>query len=508
MNYYIGIDNGGTVVKASIFDQNGTELASASQTVKLAIPQPGWAQRDAGELYQANCEVCRKIITDSRIDPAAISAVCVTGHGKGLYLCDAQGRPTAPGILSTDTRALAICQRWKADGTEQKAFRISHQSILCSQPACLLTWLKENCPEVLARTRYVFECKDYIRYCLTGSARAEYSEISSSNVICLDTKQYDLRLFRLFGIEDCRDKFPDLCGSTEIAGRITQEAARLTGIPAGTPVVGGTMDIIASALGLGVTDDRYLCSVAGTWCINLYMSRNQILDGSVMINSSSAVEGLYIIEESSPTGTVNMNWLIRNLLPEVQKNLPAGCTDIYAYINREIASVPAEAVNPVFLPFIAASSGHPDASGCFIGIRSDHTRANLLRSVYEGTVFSHRSHIEKLLQARGNNPPAALRAAGGSSHSDIWVQMLADAVQLPVQRTTAREAGTLGCAILAAAGTGAYPDIPDAAAAMTTLLPEVLPDPGRKDLYDQKYALYQCAEKSLYPFWDRLRAMK
>ncbi len=507
MKYFLGIDNGGTMVKAALFDSKGRELATSGIKCSPIVSKPGYAERDSEVLWLANCRVCKETIEKSGVNPNEIACVTVTGHGKGMYLSGKDGLPVYPGIVSTDTRAWEYRERWIADGTEKKAYKITKQHILSCQPVCLLAWMRDNEPKVMENTSNVFGCKDYIRYRFTGKAKAEISETSSSNVINLDTGCYDRELLELFGIEQYFDKLPKLCGPTEIVGHVTKKASLLSGIPEGTPVAGGTMDIIACALAVGVLSEEYLCMIAGTWSINQYISRKTILDGSIMLNSYFCQPGKYVIEESSPTSAVNNEWFAQNLLPELRNDAIAQGRSVYEIMNNMASGLEPAEFCPVFLPFIAASNVHPNACGSFVGISSYHTRAHLIKSIYEGVVFSHRYHMEKLLNVRDSRPKA-IRLAGGPARSDVWVQMFADITQLPIERVTAQETGTLGCAMLGAVATKQYDSLQTAADNMCELIEPVLPNPNLKDIYDKKYAMYLKTIECLDSLWGDIQRYK
>lgn len=507
MKYFLGIDNGGTMVKAALFDKYGKEIATAGAHCVPIARKPGYSERDAEELFSANCKVCKEVIQKANIAPEDIAGVCITGHGKGLYLVGYDGHPSYPGIVSTDTRAWKYKQHWVNDGTEDRAYPITKQHILTSQPVCILAWMRDNEPEVMARTRYIFCCKDYIRYRMTDEAKAEVSDLSSTCLVDLNTGSYNTALLSIFGLEQYADKMPPLCRSTEIAGYITREISALTGIPEGTPVAGGTMDITACALAVGVISEDYLCMIAGTWSINEYISNAPVLDGSILLNSYFCLPGKYVIEESSPTSAVNNEWFVQNLLPEVKEASASEGKSVYEIINSWVSSVDCAEFCPVFLPFIAASNVHPNACGSFIGVSSYHTRQHIARSIYEGVVFSHRYHFEKLMKAR-LQPPKAIRLAGGPAQSDVWVQIFADATQLPVERVTAKETGTLGCAMLSAYAVGEYSSLEEACSQMCEFQAQVLPRLEMKDIYDRKYSLYLKAIDCLDSLWDDIQEYK
>lgn len=185
--YVMGVDHGGTSSKAVLFDLNGVEIASASRKVEMQMPRPGFTERDMEQLWHANCEAIRECIDRAGIAPRQIIGVSLSGHGKGLYLWGKDDRPARPGIVSTDSRAHGIVERWQVDGVAHRVFALACQNILASQPAALLRWLMENEPESIERCRYIFGVKDYIRYRMTGEAAAEITDISGSGLVNLRT---------------------------------------------------------------------------------------------------------------------------------------------------------------------------------------------------------------------------------------------------------------------------------------------------------------------------------
>ena len=505
MKYFMGLDNGGTTTKAALYDERGNELSVASRDTAMLTPRPGFIERDMEEMWQANCAVIREVLQQTGISPADVAGVAVTGHGKGLYLWGKDGKPARNGIISTDNRAYAYPLKWREDGTEAKVFQISCQHVMACQPVALLAWLRDNEPEVMDNIRWVFECKDYVRFRLTGEARAEITDYSGANLVNLHTRQYDDALLDCFGLRGIREALPPLCGSLDIAGYVSNEAAAACGLREGTPVAGGMFDIDACALAVNVTDEANLCVIAGTWSINEYLRREPVMDGRVWMNSLFALPEYYLIEESSPTSAGNNEWFVRTLLPEARAAAKASGRSVYDEMNAWVASLPPEEFVPLFHPFLMGSNVDPRAMGSFVGLSVSHTRAHLMKSVYEGIVFCHRDHVEKLLATRPT-PPDCVRLAGGAAKSKVWTQMFADILGLPVETVPVNETGALGCAIAAAAAAGVYPSLAEACAAMSPRGIRVEPDMKAHAAYEGRYRLYRRVNECLDGLWGELRA--
>ena len=504
MRYYLGLDNGGTNTKAALFDIRGRQIGVESVATAAITPAPGFVERDMEEMWADNCAVIRRLLQKTGADPSDIAGIGLCGHGKGLYLWGKDGAPVRRGILSADNRAWRYQMDWKADGTEQAAFALTCQHVMACQPVCLLAWLRDNEPGTLEKTQWVFECKDYVRFRLTGEARAEVTDYSGTGLMNLHTRSFDPEILKLFALEAVEDALPPLCGSMEIAGHVTPEAAALTGLRAGTPVVGGMFDIDACALAVNVTDEENICMIAGTWSINEYIRPTPVTDGRVLMNSLYCLDGYYLIEESSPTSAGNNEWFIRQLLPELKAEAEKKGGSIYDVMNAWAGEFAPEDFVPVFLPFLTASNVDPRARAAFIGLNASHTRKHMLRSVYEGIAFSHRYHLDRLLSSREGRD-GAIRLAGGAARSGVWTQMFADVMNMPVETVAAGETGALGCCIAAAAALGDYPGPAEAAAAMSAVAPAVYPRPEAAAAYEKKYALYRKAIDCLNELWPAMQ---
>ena len=199
MRYYLGLDNGGTNTKAALFTPDGTQVAVESIATAALTPAPGFVERDMEDMWRDNCAVIRGVLKKSGVRAEEIAGVGLCGHGKGLYLWGKDGKSARRGILSADNRAWKYPVEWRKDGTEERAFSLSCQHVMACQPVSLLAWLRDNEPETMKNVRWVFECKDYVRFRLTGEARAEITDYSGSGLMDLHTKSFSKELLSLFG---------------------------------------------------------------------------------------------------------------------------------------------------------------------------------------------------------------------------------------------------------------------------------------------------------------------
>ncbi len=496
--YAIGLDNGGTVTKAALFDLKGHEICVFSRKTQVLSARPGYNERDMETVWEANCICIREVIQRSGINPDQIIGLAVCGHGKGLYLWGKDQKPAYNGISSTDNRAWEIVENWYEDGTFDRVYPQVCQQLLACQQAALLRWMKENKPEVYANVKWVFSVKDYIRFRLTGEAYCEATDISGSGLMDVKNGRYDRNLLEKLGIGEAYDWLAPLRYSSEVCGGISEEAAKKTGLLPGTPVAGGMFDVDACAIAMAVTKPEQMCTITGTWSINEFISSTPITGTDIAMNSLYAIPGFYLLEECSATSAGNLEWVIENSIDTEGKT----GAELYDYLAELADSVKTEESDVYYLPFLYGSNAHSLAKAGFVGMTNYHTKAHMVRAVYEGVAYSHKTHIDRLLAVR--EAPKAIRMGGGAVNSAFWVQMFADILGYPIETVSGvSELGALGCAMASAVAAGVYKDYEEAAANMVCVNPPVMPDMEKHKIYTMKYEKYKAVSAALDTIWDQ-----
>lgn len=497
--YLMGLDNGGTVIKAGLYDTEGNPAAFASAEVETIIGRGGEVERDMDELWRMNARAIRECIYKAGVDPRDIIGLAVCGHGNGLYLIDKNGRPVRKGIYSSDTRAKEYLKRFMSDGTYESIQPKTMQILYAGQPTVLMAYMKDNEPEPLQKSKWALTCTDYIRFCLTGEVYGEITNISVLSAIDQNTRTYDEEVFRALGISEYMRLMPPIRQSCDICGRITKEAAAETGLAEGTPVAGGLYDAAACAIATGITDNSRLCVVAGTWSINEYICEKPVISRDLFLTSVYCIDGFYMITEGSMTSASNLEWFVRRFMGEEKLKAAEQGANVYKIADEMAASVSPGESSVVFLPFLFGTNVNPDAKACFVGVSGWHEKRHLIRAIFEGIVFSHYSHIEKLLLYR--SAPVSVRMAGGVTKSDIWMQMFADTLQLPIEVSEVSELGTSGAAMCAGVSAGAFSSLAEAAKAFTRISRTFTPDTAKKEIYEKKFNAYRKTADCLEPVW-------
>jgi L-xylulokinase len=503
--YLLGIDNGNTISKAAIFDLQGREIQVTSRKVESEYPRQGWTERSMDALWQKTAMTIKEAVDLSGIKPEQIIAVGTTGHGNGLYLIDKEGRPARPGIQSLDTRAADIIDTWNRSRLHDQVFPYTTQSFWPAQPNALLAWIKRNEPQVYRRIGAVLMVKDYIKYCLTGEITSDYTDMSATSLMDVRNKCYSEDLLDLYDLKELRPALPALVHSFDIAGRVTPDASRATGLASGTPVVGGLFDVDASALGAGVYRPDQVSIIAGTWSINEIVTSDPIVDPALFMTTIFTVPNLWLTVEASATSATNLEWFVTQFCADEKAMAAERGISVYAVCSEIVDSLPPGGSDIIFHPFLFGSNVQATARAGFYGIAGWHTKAHMLRSLYEGVVYSHLSHLEKLRDARGSDIHIeAVRLSGGGARSAVWTQIFADTLRLPMEVPDGTEIGARGAAMSAGIGVGVYKDHADAVDTAVKVKRRQEPNPAATPFYLARYTEYKRLVEGMREPWDRL----
>lgn len=494
--YLLGLDAGNTVIKAVLFDLDGNQIAMHTLDGQTSVPQPGYVERDLGELWRNAHQAIRACIDKAGIDARDIAGVGCAGHGNGLYLLDKAQEPLL-GIQSLDSRAAQLAEELAAGEAGDQLQQLCLQKPWPSQTPTLLAWVKREAPEIYAKAATVLLCKDYITYKLTGRLVSDVSDMSGCGMLRLPECSYDPELMRLYGLEDALGMLPELLAPSDAAGQVTEEAGDLTGLCPGTPVVAGFFDVVACALGSGVVANGQASVIVGTWSINQVVSEKPVAAPEVFMVSGFG-EGRFLNIESSATSAANLEWYVREF---VERN--GHHDDPFGHCNRLVAETQPAPDDPMYHPFLYGARLGSEMRAGFYGLSGWHSEGHMLRALYEGVMFEHRRHIEVLVSAGVRFDDVIL--SGGGARSPVWPQIFADGLGKPVTIAACQETGALGAAIAAGCGAGVVASYEAGVARMTRAKQSFAPDPALRDHYDRRYQLFIELGADLRKFWSKLR---
>lgn len=487
----IGTDAGTTNIKTVAFTLDGHEIHREKRSNGLQHPEPGWVEQDMQRTWDQTAATIRDTV-NALDESTEIIAIGITGQGDGCWLIDEIGDPVDNAILWSDGRASEYVKQWQADGRSDFVRERCGCDLFPGASLPILQWLKENSPDTLSRADTTFFCKDWIKYKITGKKTTDLTD-ASLPYINLGTDDYVDDLLSQFGLEEVADLLPPLVPSTEIIGKVTEQAAATTNLPPNTPVVSGMIDVTASALGSGVARTGNGSSVVGTTSLNQAILNEPPTTPTGTGFTFSTGEGMYFRAMASMAGTPNLDWMFEEIFQNSS----------YGEMVPEIEKIPIGSEGLLYHPYLSSSGERSPflkttARAQFIGLSPNHTRFHLLRAVYEGVSLAMRDCYEHMPMKADR-----IMISGGGANSDFWCQMFADTLGTTIAIPKGTEFGAKGAALLAGVGIGEYNDIQTAVDETTTIDRTYEPNPQNVPHYDICYDFFREAYETTFPIWEK-----
>jgi sugar (pentulose or hexulose) kinase len=495
--YLLGIDAGTSVIKSVLFDVRGREVAVARRDMPVQHPHSSWSEADMDIVWELARETVREVCAEGRGE--RVVGIGITGTCCGAWLVDEQGLPVRPAILWNDGRAADLLSEWQGQGILRRIFAISGNAMFPGYTVPVLAWLQRHEPQTLERARWLLFTKDWIRYRLTGVVANEESDCSYMP-FDIRSRCASAELFAIAGIADCLRLLPKMLSGYEVGGYVTTEVAEATGLAAGTPVVAGLVDVVASTVGAGAYRPGQACSIVGTSSLNSLVSERPMFEPPDVGVQATMPGGSWLRSLVNTSGTLNIDWMLDVLAAPERERAEREGRSVFDLVEEMVRNVPAGAEGVVYHPYINTAGVvspfvNPAARAQFFGVEVGHTRAHLLRAVYEGVALS-------MLDAYEHMPERCeeVLLSGGGARSDFWAQMFADATGRRIVVPDGSEYGARGVAMMAGIGAGVYRDLDEAAGAVE-IARQYEPDPRAHEIYRELYALYRELYRSLGNAW-------
>lgn len=485
MAYFMGIDISTTSAKAIIIDEAGNVLATGSTSQSLSQPQPLWSEQNPGDWWEGVTNSIRTALHDAGLKGDAIQAIGLTGQMHGLVMLDDAGEVLRPAILWNDQRTQAQCDAMTEIIGFERLIQLTGNRALTGFTAPKILWVRDNEPDVYHRCAHILLPKDYIRYKLTGEYATDLAGASGTSLLDVAGRRWSHVVVDALGIP--REWLPPVHEGPQITGKISAEAAALTGLAAGTPVVGGGGDQAAGAVGMGCVSPDKIGVTVGTSGVVFAPLANYAYEPEGRLHAfCHAVPGQWHFMGVMLSAAGSLQWYRDALAPGV------GFDDLLA----EAATIPAGSDGLFFLPYLSGErTPHPDpnARGSFIGLTARHTRAHMTRAVLEGVAYGLKDGFT-LIDNAGLPDTYEVRISGGGAKSPIWQQIITDVLDAPLVNVNTPEAGAFGSAVLAMVGAGAFETV-QAACEAVIITGERVETSADATIYRQQYVIYQ----SLYP---------
>ncbi len=491
MRYAIGVDIGTSGTKSVLFDEEGNVIASASKEYPLYQEKNGYAEQEPSDWYNASIYTIKKIILDSKISSEDICGIGISGQMHGLVMLDENNKVIRKSIIWCDQRTANECEEITNKIGKKRLIEITANPALTGFTASKILWVRNNEPENYKKCRHILLPKDYVRFMLTGEYATDVSDASGMQLLDVPNRCWSDEVLEKLDID--KSLLAKVYESCEITGYITKEAAEVTGLKEGTPVVGGAGDNAAAAVGTGIVSDGKAFTTIGTSGVVFAHTSNLQIDPKGRVHTfCCAVPGCWHIMGVTQAACLSLKWFRDNFCnSEIEQAKKAGLSEYYI-MDNEALEIPVGSDKLIYLPYLMGErTPHldPDVRGTFFGISAMHTRAHFIRAVMEGVAYSLRD-CKNIISEMGTEI-SDMMACGGGGTSPLWRSMLADLYNCPVKTVSCKEGPALGVAILAFVGTGVYETVEKACDRMIKADKTQLPDEKASSEYEKYYQLYQ-----------------
>ncbi len=488
MSYVLGFDIGTTSTIGVLVELPARIVAVVSRPVRLRSPKPGWAEEDPAEWWANVCAISRELLQTGGVAGTDIAAIGVTGMLPAVILLDDNDNVLRPSIQQSDGRCGKQVARMRSEWDETAFIAKAGNGINQQLVGAKLRWIAENEPDVYGRIRTVFGSYDYVNWRLTGEKAVEQNWALEAGIVDIQTHAVADALVGFAKIRP--DAFPRKSISHEILGRVTAKAASETGLAEGTAVVGGAADMIASALGAGIVNaGEVLIKFGGA--IDVLTATDRVMPDPRMFFDYHLVPGLFMPNGCMATGGSGLNWFAQNFAGREATLAEAEGISVHQYLDRLAATCPPGAEGLVVVPYFLGEKTpihDPQARGVFSGLTLSHSIGHLWRALLEGYAFAILHHIE-VLRDIGHRTETFVASDGGSN-SRVWMQIVADVLQKPVQLLRDHHGSCIGAAWTAAIGAGLTDDW-SGAARFASLASRLEPDPANAEIYARAYRRYR-----------------
>jgi len=486
--YLIGVDIGtGSSKGVLIESNNGVVLAQSTIPHGVSLPQPGWVEQDAETIWWGEfVQIVKELLLESRVAPQDILGVGVSGIGPCVLPVDEEFNPLRPAILyGIDTRATAEIDQYLQELGEEEVFRRAGCELSSSAVAPKILWLYNNEPAIYRKARWFMTCQNFIVARLTGKASIDnYTASTYSPIIDVEKRSWIDETSA--GINPTA-KLPEKYWTTEVVGGVTPQAARITGLQEGTPVIAGTIDAAAEAVSIG----NY--SVGDT--MGMFGSSNSIIAITSAYTRSKTFWGLnwlfpdqYAVVGGMATVGSLTRWFLENIYRPASD---APDQNPYAQMADLLTMSKPGANNLVALPYFEGERtpiNDPIARGAFFGLTLRHSQADMYRALLEAVGFGIRHNLEKLVEE--DIEVTLINAVGGGAKNLGWMQLVANISGVDVRIPQGISGASYGDAILAGIGVGLYKDASQAKIWDKTAL-NLKPDHSDAELYNRLYKVYR-----------------
>ena len=487
MNYLLGIDFGGGASKATLIDTLGNIIAESTAEYPTYYPEGGGCEQEPKDWEKALVDNITALKEKSKIDTSSILCIAVDSATHNAVWCHGNRKPIRPAIHWTDSRSVKESRELNEKyGEEIFKTSLHRPGTFWTLPQII--WVRNNEPENFKKIKHIFFEKDYIRYLLTDVFCTDYIEAEGSMLFDCEKLCWSKLLCDIAGIDV--SFLPPIKNPTDVIGKVTAAAAKMTGLCEGTPVICGTTDTVMEVFASGAVkkgDVTVKLATAGRICVitdKPYPHRD-------LVNYSHVAEGLWYPGTATKSAAASYRWYRDTFggnykdLDDGAKAVPIGCEGLrfHPYLNGELS------------PY-----ADPMLCGSFTGVRATHTKAHFTRAVLEGVCYALLDSRSVLTEA-GIDYSLTATAIGGGTKGELWRQIAADILGMTL-RTVESSDSSLGSAMLAGIAAGVFKDVQDAAEKCVKFKSVTVPNPENTEKYLKVFEEYKKIHDALAPIYD------
>ncbi|GAA0182650.1 xylulokinase [Clostridium sediminicola] len=479
--YFLGIDIGTTSVKIIATDEKGNVVKSISKEYPLYFPNPLWSEQNPEDWWKQSIVGLKELFED--LDKNKIEAISFSGQMHGMVILDKNDEVIRPAILWNDQRTDKECDYLNSVVGQKKISEWTGNLALTGFTAPKVLWLKNNEQENFTKIEKLMLPKDYLAYKMTGVFATDMSDASGTLYLDVKNRRWSLEMLELLGISE--NKLPILYESYEVIGNIKPSLADELGLRKDVKVVIGGGDQAVAAVGGGVVGPGSCSLSLGTSGVIFTSNEEFFVDDNNGLHSFCHANGKYHLMGVTLAAASSLKWWVE----EVNK------TDDFDGILNEASEASVED-NLFYLPYLMGERtphNDPNCRGTFIGMNMTHERKHMTRAVLEGVAFSLRDSFEIMKEMGIEITDISIN--GGGAKSKLWCQIIADVLNVKVNKLNSNEGPAYGASILAAVGFGLFDTVQNACDKFIKVIQTIDPIEGNCNFYNKKYEKF----RKIYP---------
>ncbi|WLS00256.1 FGGY-family carbohydrate kinase [Shinella sumterensis] len=506
----IGIDAGTSVIKSVAFDLKGRQIAAAAVPNSYETVGRTGAVQDMTRTWADTARTLSELSGKIENLGARVVAIAVTGQGDGTWLIDKAGDPVGKGWLWLDARAGDTVLRLRDEGGDAERFSHTGSGLAACQQGSQLRWMLDAAPEMLEGAATGFHCKDWLYFKLTGIRATDPSE-ACFTFGDFRTRAYSETVIDVLGLRGQKYLLPDIVDGAVTHHGLSESAAALTGLVAGTPIVLGYVDVVCTSLGAGLYDpgSDTGCSIIGSTGMHMRLATSpedvRLNDDLTGYTMCMPIPGVYAQMQSNMAATLNIDWIL-SVAGGLLKSMGVEKTKAELLAQMEVWLAEANDRPPIFHPYISEAGERgpfvdASARASFIGLTVSSGFPDMVRAVFDGLALAARDCYLAM-----GPLPQRVRLTGGAARSAALRRILGGALGASIQTSEREEAGAAGAAMIAAVSLGLYGSMAECIQEWVTPCqrPAEPADEKLSRHFDAVFPAYRQSREVLRPVWETM----